>query len=299
MRTVLETARTLFIILVWFFAQGVMPCLTPEGKIILESAGVMASNPDGNGGVYPALKKSGCLDRLRSLGVKSVHCFSVDNPLCRPADPRFVGYCLSKNADCGNKCVWKATPQEKVGVMARKGGKPSVVEYSELDEERMKKRDAAGRLVFGAGNICNHFFSVDFLCDVVVPNMSAMFHLAHKKIPHAGDDGKTVKPDANNGVKLEAFIFDVFPMSSRMAVLESLREEEFAPVKNAPGTATDSPDSARAMVNALCRSWVAKAGGLIQGESDAVLEVSPLLSYAGEGLEKVSGQTISAPCNLE
>ena len=26
--------------------------------------------------------------------------------------------------------VWKASPEEKVGVMAKKGGRPSVVEYS-------------------------------------------------------------------------------------------------------------------------------------------------------------------------
>ncbi|CAE7782761.1 UAP1, partial [Symbiodinium pilosum] len=285
---------------VWFFEQGTMPCLSPEGKILLESAGSVACNPDGNGGLYPALKRSGCLDRLLDLGVKSLHVFSVDNPLCRPADPRFIGYCLSKSADCGNKCVWKASPDEKVGVVAKKGGRPSVMEYSELDDARKKQCDESGRLVFGAGNICNHFFSVEFLANVVVPNMAAMFHLAHKKIPCAGEDGKTVKPDSNNGVKLEAFVFDVFPMSSNMAILETRREEEFAPVKNAPGTATDSPDSARAMVNALCRSWVEQAGGKLEGAKDDVLEVSPLLSYAGEGLEdRVSGKTLSAPCHLE
>eukprot|EP00931_Biecheleriopsis_adriatica_P044576 TRINITY_DN2550_c0_g1_i1.p1 TRINITY_DN2550_c0_g1~~TRINITY_DN2550_c0_g1_i1.p1 ORF type:complete len:505 (+),score=127.53 TRINITY_DN2550_c0_g1_i1:83-1516(+) len=285
---------------VWFFQQGTLPCLTPEGKIILESAGTMATAPDGNGGLYPALKKSGCLERLQSSGVKSLHVFSVDNPLCRPADPRFVGYCLSKNADCGNKCVWKASPEEKVGVVAKRGGRSGVVEYSELDDGRKNQRDRNGRLVFGAGNICNHFFSVDFLANVVVPKMATMFHLAHKKIPYAGEDGATVKPESNNGIKLEAFVFDVFPMSERMAILETRREEEFAPVKNAPGAATDSPDTARAMVNALCRSWVQQAGGTVEGDSSAILEISPLLSYAGEGLSaRVKDQTIKAPCHLE
>merc|ERR1719263_805305 len=123
--------------------------------------------------------------------------------------------------------------------------------------------------------------------------MASMFHLAHKKIPFAGEDGATVKPDSNNGIKLEAFIFDVFPMSSRMAILETLREEEFAPVKNAPGAATDSPDTARAMVNALSRKWVADAGGEVTG--DAVLEIPPLTSYAGEGLRaRVSGTVVDA-----
>ena len=47
------------------------------------------------------------------------------------------------------------------------------------------------------------------------------------------------------GVKLELFIFDSFPLAKRVALLEVHRHEEFAPVKNAPGSASDSPDTAR------------------------------------------------------
>lgn len=231
--------------------------------------------------------------KVEGRRVKYLHVFSVDNALSRPADPRFAGYCISRDADCGNKCVWKASPEEKVGVVAKRGGRYSVVEYSELDDERKKKRDSSGSLVFGAGNICNHFYSLAFIADVVVPSIHAMFHLANKKIPCAGEDGSTVKPDSNNGIKLEAFIFDVFPMSSRMAILETSREEEFAPVKNAAGAATDTPETARAMVSALSRRWVTDSGGEVTG--DSVLEISPLLSYAGEGLkQRVSGTVVDA-----
>ena len=55
------------------------------------------------------------------------------------------------------------------------------------------------------------------------------------------------------GVKLELFIFDTFPLAASTALLEVRREEEFAPVKNAPGSATDSPDTARAAIMALHR----------------------------------------------
>ncbi len=47
------------------------------------------------------------------------------------------------------------------------------------------------------------------------------------------------------GMKLELFIFDTFPLAERVALLEVHRHEEFAPVKNAPGSASDSPDTAR------------------------------------------------------
>jgi UDP-N-acetylglucosamine/UDP-N-acetylgalactosamine diphosphorylase len=52
-------------------------------------------------------------------------------------------------------------------------------------------------------------------------------------------------------VKLELFIFDTFPLASTHALMEVAREEEFAPVKNAPGSSTDSPDTARAAILAM------------------------------------------------
>ncbi len=63
--------------------------------------------------------------------------------------------------------------------------------------------------------------------------------------------GHTVTPTSNNGVKLEQFIFDCFPHSAKFACAEVLREEEFGPVKNAPGTVIDSPDTARTMLMLL------------------------------------------------
>jgi len=55
-------------------------------------------------------------------------------------------------------------------------------------------------------------------------------------------------PKRVQGIKLEQFIFDTFTWAERPALLEVRREEEFAPVKNAPGSATDSPDTARLAV---------------------------------------------------
>lgn len=58
------------------------------------------------------------------------------------------------------------------------------------------------------------------------------------------------------GIKLEGFIFDTFAISEQPTLMEVRREEEFAPVKNAPGSAKDSPDTARAAVLALHKRYV-------------------------------------------
>ena len=53
------------------------------------------------------------------------------------------------------------------------------------------------------------------------------------------------------GFKLEQFIFDPFPHAQTQVLVEVARDEQFAPVKNAPGSESDSPDTARAAVLAL------------------------------------------------
>ena len=286
---------------VTFFPQGTLPAMTsPGGKMILETAASLSLAPDGNGGIYPAMVKHGVLTDMEKRGIKYIHAFGVDNALVKPADPTFVGYCIQQNADCGNKVLWKCSPGEKVGVVASKGGKPCIVEYSDISKEMSEKKGDDGRLAFGAGNICNHFYTLDFLTNVVVPNLGNMYHIARKKIPYYDESTKsTVKPTENNGIKLESFIFDIFPLSKSMAVLDVSREEEFAPVKNPPGTDSDSPDTARRLFSNVAKKWMTDAGAVLTGDVESDLcEVGPMKSFNGEGLEEYSGKEMQCPFNI-
>ena len=282
-----------------FFSQGVLPCLDSEGKILMESPFQCAMAPDGNGGIYPAMEKCGILTDMSKRNIEHIHVFAIDNAMVKPADPYFIGYCISQSADCGNKVLWKHDPHEKVGVIAEKHNKPCVVEYSELSKDMAEKTvdGDASRLAFGAANIANHYYHLDFLRQTVLPNFGNIFHIAHKKIGVWDEESKqSVVPISNNGIKLESFIFDVFPLSTRMQIFEVEREQEFAPVKNAPGELIDSPDTARVYISNMSKNWLRRVGAKLIDEGDnAICEILPLTSYAGEGLEGYYNREIRTP----
>lgn len=283
---------------VTFFQQGTIPCVSKDGRFIMETPFKVAKAPDGNGGVYSALKYSKLLEDMASRGIKYLDCYGVDNALVRVADPAFLGYFIDKGVAAAAKVVRKAYPQEKVGVFVRrgKGGPLTVVEYSELDQSLASAiNQQTGRLRFCWSNVCLHMFTLDFLNQVANGlEKDSIYHLAEKKIPsiHGG----------TMGLKLEQFIFDAFPYAPSTALFEVPREEEFAPVKNANGSNFDTPESARLLVLRLHTRWVVAAGGFVTHSVPLYatgVEVSPLCSYAGENLEAICrGRTFHAPCEI-
>ncbi|QRV94958.1 UTP--glucose-1-phosphate uridylyltransferase [Ceratobasidium sp. AG-Ba] len=282
-----------------FFEQGTLPCLDNDGKVFLDTPSSVAVAPDGNGGLYAALRSpiypgsnTTVLSDLAARKIDYIHAYCVDNCLVRVADPVFLGASIHKKADCAAKVVPKSSPTESVGVVALKGGRFGVVEYSEISKEQAERRDADGQLAFRAGNIANHFYTTEFLNRVAEFEDQMAFHIARKKIPHVDlETGEQVKPSKPNGMKLELFVFDVFPFTQRMTILEVDRKEEFSPLKNAPGSGSDCPETSRADLLAQQKRWLEKAGATVQDGVE--IEISPKASYAGEGLEEVKGKTFS------
>ncbi|MBR3060378.1 MAG: UTP--glucose-1-phosphate uridylyltransferase [Oscillospiraceae bacterium] len=227
-----------------FFEQETCPAVDPEGKILMGSRNAMFMAPNGNGGWYKSMARAGITEELRREGIQWLNAFAVDNVLQRIADPCFLGAVLDRGCACGSKVIRKAFPEEKVGVMCRRNGRASVVEYYELTPEMMEERNENGDLAYNFGVILNYLFRVDaldrFLGD------EPILHLAKKKVPCLNAAGEAVQPETENGYKLETLILDLVEKMDSCLPFEVVREREFAPIKNRTGV--DSIESARELL---------------------------------------------------
>ena len=267
---------------VHIFRQNMIPSIDMKGRLILSSKSSIFMNPDGHGGSLYALNDSGILKTIRDQGIETLSYFQVDNPLVNIIDPLFIGFHIMKDSQVSSKALIKAYPEEKTGVFVEfPDGKTGIIEYSDMTNEQLHQRGPDGNLLYSAGNPAIHLFSTSFITGLTGRDqgMTLPFHRAVKKIS-AFKNGTAGEIE---GYKFEKFVFDALPLAERSLILETKREDEFAPVKNASGK--DSPESASEMMHSLYCRWL-KNEGITVPESVKILEISPLLSADGSGFPK-------------
>ena len=273
---------------VFIFQQGTLPNFDFDGKILLAKKDKIASSPDGHGGSLKALYSSGAVSDMRKRGVEILSYWQVDNPLIRVIDPLFIGLHVLDQAEMSSKALLKAGPLEKVGNFCLVDGKVTVIEYSDLPDEAAHRQNPDGSLAFELGSIGIHMINVSFIEKLNINGDFALpFHRAVKKIPYIDENGKRIEPESPNAVKLETFVFDAIPLAKHSVILQTLREEEFAPVKNATGT--DSAEVTRQMMTDRAAAWLEAAGVNIprksDGSPDCTLEIAPSFALTPENLK--------------
>jgi UDP-N-acetylglucosamine/UDP-N-acetylgalactosamine diphosphorylase len=269
---------------VLFFTQGMWPALDLDGRILLETRGRIFMSPDGHGGTITALRDRGMFADMDRRGIHSVFYFQVDNPLVEIADPQFIGLHLKEGADVSTKVCSKRDPAEGLGVVAIKGGRSMIVEYSELTPQQMQEKRSDGRLKLLFGSVAIHVFSVAFLKQEAEAAMP--LHKAIKKVPYVDVNGNAVKPDAPNACKFEKFIFDVIPDAAVALNVEFDRAYEFSPVKNAEGN--DSPATTQRDMVRKFAGWLEASGVTVprgeDGEPRWRIEIDPCFALDAEAL---------------
>lgn len=229
---------------VFFFVQEQLPTVDTNGKLMLADKGVIKTAPNGNGGWYASMAKTGMLKIVKEAKIEWLNVFAVDNVLQRIADPCFIGAVIDSGKVSGAKVVAKAAPEEKVGVLCLEDGRPSIVEYYEMTDEMLHSREADGTLSYNYGVILNYLFRVDKLNKTL--SVKLPLHRAFKKIQYMTANGEYVKPEEPNAYKFETLALDMVKLQDDCLAHEVDRNKEFAPVKNKTGV--DSVDTARELL---------------------------------------------------
>lgn len=262
---------------VTIFRQGTMPAVDARtGKLLLSDFGSLALSPDGHGGTVTALVRSGCLADASARGVKHLAYIQVDNPLADLCDPTLLGHHLMAESEMTTQVVRKREPLERVGNVVMVDGRIQIIEYSDLPESAARAMSVDGQLKLWAGNIAVHVISVEFMERASQSAKSLPFHRAHKKVGYLDEEGQMIDPSEPNATKFERFIFDLLPEAENAFVVEAIAEEAFAPVKNADGAVSDTPELASAAISNRHRRWLESAGATV---SDGIrIEINPLFA---------------------
>lgn len=155
---------------------------------------------------------------------------------------------------------------------------------------------------FKAGSIAIHILSRDFVDRMGSGEGSLPMHRANKKIAAVDENGVSRKPDDPNGVKFEMFVFDALPMARNPIIIETAREEDFSPVKNAEGV--DSAVSCRRDLLRQYVRWLKEVQVAVPANEDndpeVVFEISPLRGFDRESfVGNPDNQEINPPSEGE
>lgn len=269
---------------VMIFCQGTMPAVdAATGKLLLAAKDSLALSPDGHGGMLAAMVRSGVLDDISARRLKTLFYFQVDNPLTPVCQPEFIGYHLLSGSELSTLVAAKRDLRENVGNVVSIDGRVQIIEYSDLNplpDDIVLRTDGEGQPVFWAGNTAVHAIGAAFLRRMAASDASLPFHLAHKKVPYVNSQGTLVEPAATNAIKFERFIFDLLPGAEHAIVMEIDPAEEFRPVKNASGEATDTPETVQEAMIALHRKWLRAAGA--QVADGIAVEIGPRFALDAE-----------------
>ena len=146
-----------------------------------------------------------------------------------------------------------------------------VIEYSDLPDDIARRRNPDGALAIWAGSIAVHVFDLDFLralqqvdsqADALPYPLRPQESGACRRWPAAASS--RTKP---NAIKFERFIFDLMPSARNAIVVEVDPATAFAPLKNASGAATDTPESVKAQISACTESGWGRPASKLAGTS--------------------------------
>lgn len=282
------------------FVQDEMPLVDRRGQYLLRSKNEVWSRPDGSGGLYRAVHTSGAMADMKSRMLEHIFVLSGDNALAKIADPTLIGHAIQCHVDVALKCMRKLEGEEPLPVFLNRKPRdtdgtfsgqprPQVLGHQDLPPECRSKQDESGHLVFEAACLCQYVLRLPVM-DQAEEETKSRWHVVEHGIepcisPYTGYQQQ------RRAFRLELRVGDIVEWANRSSALLVVRDLEFAPVSEFGY----SPRSACATLARAHQLWLVDAGARFQNSARAgdlndiegnMCEVSPLVSYEGEGLPR-------------
>ena len=104
------------------------------GKVLMKNKNEVYCSPNGNGGLYRALRDSKKLLEMKNKGVKYLQILQIDNILNKTYDKLMIGYLIKNNLDVVTKYMSNSDNIEKCGKHVLINDKPFIIENNEMNE---------------------------------------------------------------------------------------------------------------------------------------------------------------------
>lgn len=228
--------------LITIFEQEEWPLLKIANREKLRIDGEIKYGSSGHGGFYRAICKEEIRKKLDKFGTELIYVTNIDNILQKPMDFDFIGLAYKNELEVTVKSVQKINPLEKVGLFVEDSKRLSVVEYTDISQEMVNKRDNNGELYLKEANIMTQILSVKFIKEAAKVTLPV-----HEQYKNKWGE---------SFIKRETYIFDAFRLATKYDVIQVQRKDEFAPIKNLHGE--DSLDTATLMYLRYLRREEAK-----------------------------------------
>lgn len=277
------------------FRQATLPaiCATTH-RLLLTSPGVLATCPDGPGGMLAAARQFGCFDDMARRGIDVLFYGQMDNPLLRIADPTLLGHHLLADSDITSQVVRRSNSAEQCNLYVAQGSQVWPLKYHALPHEIASATDDEGAPLYWASNTGTHVFRVSFLQRIACHTNAIPAIACRRTVQNVNDLGQPQNPVEPNAITFERFIDGLRHYTSHTALVEADRTTAFAPVKYPDSMKTATSAVARTAMVKLHTAWLQNVGTQVALGVD--VEISPLFALNGADLVgKVFAQSIVEP----
>ncbi|CAD8175356.1 unnamed protein product [Paramecium octaurelia] len=265
---------------IFFFQQDCLPLLSMDGQILFRNEHQIYEEHIGNGQIY--LSKH-ILETMKLLGITIIQLCSIENVLCKFGDPYWLGAFTRFKLDLSFKCTQKRNTDEKLPTIVKND--QSHLHLVENNDMSIRQMDRLNGVIGQA--LCSLDYALN-LSQNYRFQLQTNFPIRQKKCTYFDYKlNQLVQPQlaSSNALKFEITYYDALPYCSiqKFGLFRVKREDEYAAIINNSNDNKDTAQTARLAYLQRDLKWITQLGY----HFDLEVEISPLLTYFGEGLHEI------------